>query len=101
MAKVTFRDKSGDPMSKIATSGALGDQLEKVGAKVLAAAKTDPNATYVASLKMQRFITWRARNKRGGSAARVSVQVGAAPIIGSRVEAKRGTLSRALGRAGL
>ena len=65
-------------------------RLEEIGSKVLSAAKSDPNPTYVASLRMNTF----------ESRSRVSVQVGAAPIIGMAVEAKRGTLARALGQAG-
>lgn len=94
MSKVTFKAGRGDALSKIARSDALAVQLERIAKPVLDAAKSDPNPTYVASLRMRRFFT---RGKRG----RVSIQIGAAPIIGSRVEAKRGTLARALGRAGL
>lgn len=94
MAKVTFRDKPGQPLGKIARSDALAEQLEKFGSEVLASAKRDPNEEYTSTLDMHRFYT-------SGRSGRVSVQVGAAPIIGSRVEAKRGTLQRALGSAGL
>lgn len=64
--------------------------LEGIGSQVLAGAQSDPNPEYVASLRMQVF--------QGRS--RSTVQVGAAPIIGMAVEAKRGTLARALGGAG-
>ncbi len=63
--------------------------LEGIGEQVLAAAKSDPNPVYVESLEMQTFMT----------KDRARVQVGAAPIIGMAVEAKRGTLARALGAA--
>lgn len=94
MARVTIRPSNGDALSKIARSDALAEQLETIARPVMDAAMTDPNPTYVESLRMRRFYT---RGKRG----RVSIQIGAAPIIGSRVEAKRGTLSRALGSSGL
>lgn len=61
--------------------------LEGIGEQILAAAQSDPNPVYVASLRMQTFET----------KDRAHVQVGAAPIIGMAVEAKRGTLARALG----
>jgi len=61
--------------------------LEGIGSQILSAAQSDPNPTYVASLRMQTFDT----------RDRTHVQVGAAPAIGMAVEAKRGTLARALG----
>lgn len=64
--------------------------LEGIGEQVLAAAKSDPNPVYVASLRMQTFET----------KDRAHVQVGADPNIGMAVEAKRGTLARALGSTG-
>jgi len=64
--------------------------LEDIGGQILDAAKSDPNPAYVDSLDMHTFT----------SRSRVTVQVGAAPIIGMRVEAKRGTLARALGSVG-
>jgi len=92
-AKVRFETKAYTykAMGNVMKSRKLGAALEDIGAKVIAAARQDPNAAYVASLEMRQFV----------SADRVSVQIGAHPVIGSRVEAKRGTLSRALGRAGL
>jgi len=94
MTKVTFKEFPGQPMGKIARSDSIAEQLEKIGIVVLAAAKRDPNNAYTETLDMHRFYS----RGRGG---RVSIQVGAAAIIGSRVEAKRGTLQRALGSAGL
>jgi hypothetical protein len=55
--------------------------------EVLAA--TDPNSVYVTSLDVHTFTT-----------DRVVAQVGAAPHIGTAVEAKRGTLAKALARVG-
>lgn len=71
----------------ILKSPKLRAQLEDIGQQVLDAASTDPNQTYVDTLEMHTF----------ESSSRVTVQVGAAPGIGMAVEAKRGTLARALG----
>ena len=96
MAKVTIDSGafSFQAIGRVMKSRKLGEQLEKIARPVLEAAQEDPNPEYVASLRMKQFVS----SGRGG---RVSVQIGAAPIIGERVEAKRGTLARALGRAGL
>lgn len=77
----------------IAQSQAIAGELAGIAAAVLAAAQNDPNPEYVASLQIRQFITT-------GRLGRVSYQVGAAPVLGDRVEAKRGTLARALGAAG-
>ena len=74
-------------IDEILKSPELQAILEDLGEQVLSAAKSDPNKTYTDSLEMQTF----------QSSSRVSVQVGAAPGIGTAVEAKRGTLARALG----
>lgn len=92
MARVRF--KATGSLDKAAKSAALAAQLKAIAAPVLSAAQRDPNEAYVASLEMRTFTT-------GGRAGRVSVQIGAHPVIGSRVEAKRGTLARAMGAAGL
>ena len=81
-------------LSRIAKSNELGDYLEGWGESVLEAARSDPNEYYVSTLRMRRFVS-------SGPSGRVSVQIGAAPVIGSRVEAARGTLARALAAAGL
>lgn len=80
-------------LSKIARSDELAEQLEPVADAILSAARSDPNEVYVASLRKRKFTS---RGRRG----RVSWQVGAAPVIGRRVEAKRGTLARVLARLG-
>ena len=80
-------------ISKIAYSPELSAIVRSAAEPVFEAAKSDPNATYVAGL---RFYEHRSRGRRG----RVSWRIGAAPIIGARVEALRGTLARALGRVG-
>jgi hypothetical protein len=91
-AKVTFKQTGS--LERVAKSDELGDQLEAIAAPALRSAQRDPNAAYVASLRMRRFVS---RGREG----RVSIQIGADPVLGSRVEAKRGTLARALGEAGL
>lgn len=94
MAKVTIKSGNRSAISRIAKSDYIADQLEPIAARVLDAAQQDPNPEYVRTLRMRRFVT-------GGRLGRVSIQIGAAPRIGGRVEAKRGTLARALGQAGL
>lgn len=78
----------------IMKSDGVAELLEDLAEPVLTAAKQDPNEFYVSTLSMHRFYT-------DGRSGRVSVQVGAAPEIGGLVEAKRGTLARAMGLAGL
>jgi len=95
-ARIRFESKAGsyEALGNVMKSRKLGAALEEIGAKVLAAAKSDPNEAYVASLQMRQFVS-------SGSKGRVSVQIGASATLGGRVEAKRGTLQRALGSAGL
>lgn len=96
MAIVTIKPGPGGykALGRVMKSDRLAEQLEAIAEPVLEAARQDPNAAYVASLQMRRFVS----SGRGG---RVSIQIGAHPVIGARVEAKRGTLQRALGSAGL
>lgn len=91
MSKVTFRGGSSGYFSirRVMKSDDLAEQLEKIAQPVFDAAFQDPNEVYTASLQMGRFYS-----------DRVTIQIGAAPGIGDRVEAKRGTLARALGRIG-
>jgi|GEM_PF-1332408 len=93
--KVTFKTNANSykALSNVMKSRKLGALLEEIAQPIMDEAKRDPNPTYVASLRMYQHVS-------SGSAGRVSVRIGAAPIIGSRVEAKRGTLARALGKAG-
>jgi len=77
-------------LSEIMLSSEMEAELLKLGERVEAAASTDPNPAYVETLETHVF---RTRD-------RVHVQVGAAPGIGLAVEAKRGTLARALGSVG-
>jgi hypothetical protein len=70
-------------------SAAMVKILTDIGDKVMDSASTDSNPEFVDSLRLQVF----------EASDRAVVQVGAAPIIGMAVEAKRGTLSKALGAA--
>ena len=92
MAKVTIKQTGS--LENVAKSDKLGDQLEQIADPVWDAVNRDPNAAYVASLRRRRFVS---RGRQG----RISIQIGADPVLGSRVEAKRGTMARALGEAGL
>lgn len=91
MAK--HRWKANRPIRDIAVSSELGDLLETLAAPVLAAAQQDPNPEYVESLQMRRRLSKGAR-------ARVAIIVSAAPGVGGSVEAKRGTMGKAINRAG-
>lgn len=91
MAKYGWR--SIRPIREIAVSDELERVLMGLAAPVMASAETDPNPEYVASLQLRAF---RSRGRLG----RVSANVTAAPYIGSAVEAKRGTLGRAISHAG-
>ncbi|KTS90675.1 hypothetical protein NS183_07770 [Microbacterium testaceum] len=85
--------KSIRPIKDIAVSEELEKVLMRLAEPVLASAETDPNPDYVESLRLRAF-------RSGGRRGRVSANVTAAPFIGSAVEAKRGTLGRAISRAG-
>lgn len=85
--------KSNRPIKDIAVSEELEQVLMRLAAPVLASAESDPNPKYVETLQLRAF-------RSGGRRGRVSANVTAAPFIGSAVEAKRGTLGRAISRAG-
>lgn len=85
--------KVSRPLKELAVSTELEGVLMKLAQPVLSAAEQDPSPEYVESLQLRAF-------RSGGARGRVSANVTAAPIIGSRVETKRGTLGRAIGRAG-
>jgi hypothetical protein len=91
MAKVTVN--FGRSLSSIAKGKEVADALEPVADRVMAYARRDPNEYYVSTLRKKLFVS-------PGRLGRVSWQVGAEPTIGVRVEAKRGTLARALGMVG-
>lgn len=88
------RWKANKPFSVIAQSEQLAVVLEAQARPVFDAMNDDPNEFYRKTLRMFRV---RSKGKRG----RVSVHVGVDSVIGARVEAKRGTLSKAIARAGL
>lgn len=92
MARVTIKFE-GQALGRIARSEPLAQTLEGIAQPVLAQAQNDPNEYYVSTLRMRRFYS-------SGRRGRVAIQIGAAPQIGSRVEAIRGTLARALGLIG-
>jgi len=96
MSKVTIKTNgaSWGVIRRLMKSEVVADQLEPFAQAVFDAAFRDPNDEYTASLQIGKFYS----SGRGG---RVSWQVGAGPGIGENVEAKRGTLQRALGEAGL
>lgn len=92
MARVTVVGgaRTRKAIGNVMKSRKLEDQLRPLAEAVLEGAQSDPNPVYVSGLRMQMFLT-----------DRVTFQIGAAPVIGARVEAKRGTLARAVGKAGL
>lgn len=94
MARKKVRWKANEPLSMVATSDELAGVLEKAAKPVYDAMAEDPNEFYRKTLRMKRFVS-------GGRRGRVSIQVGVEDRIGARVEAKRGTMSRAIARAGL
>lgn len=87
MARVTI--KGNLPIGKIAKSGELLAQLEPFADRIGDAVRRDSNDVFVASIRKKPF-------RSGGRLGRVSWQVGAAPIVGRRVEAKRGVFARAI-----
>lgn len=86
-AKVTIRGNL--PISRIAKSPELSNQLEPFAERIYNAARRDTNERFVATIRKRPFTS-------RGRAGRVSWQVGAAPLIGRRVEAKRGVFARAV-----
>lgn len=96
MAKVTIKSTSTTRRALIALkkSDFIAAKLKPFADDVMDAAKQDPNPEYTKTLQKRTFVT-------GGPQGRISWQIGAARKIGARVEAKRGTLARALGSAGL
>lgn len=88
-----YRWKANRPLSEIALSPELEEVMMDLAEPVLRAAQEDPNPEYVEGL---RLTAYRTRGRRG----RVTANIKAAPGIGSAVEAKRGTMGRAIGNAG-
>jgi hypothetical protein len=81
-------------MRAIAHSESVSAFLKPVADAVHAQAAQDPNPRYVAALRV-------LEHHSSGAFGRVSWRVGCLiPSLGARVEAKRGTLARAMGAAG-
>ena len=78
-------------LGRILNSDEMEDVVSGIARDVLQNIR-DPNAAFMASLRTQTFHTTSGRGVK-----RVVGQVGAAPGVGSRVEAARGPLARALG----
>lgn len=88
------RLKQLQSLGVILDSEEMGAYVGGIARDVMGAV-SDPNAQFMASLRWQTFHT-----RSGRGVARVVGQVGAEPVVGARVEAKRGPLARALGAAG-
>lgn len=84
---------SGSPIPGLAKSRETAAALEPVADDIYAELEQDPNEYFRATLRKKTFTT-------SGPRGRVSWQVGVDPTIGRRVEAKRGTIARALARLG-
>lgn len=84
-------EQVGRPLNAIAKSAETKAQLEPIADQIFEAASNDSNPDYVASLRKRPFL-WT------GPGGRWTWQIGAAPTIGARVEAKRGTMGRAVGQ---
>lgn len=92
-AQVVFKNENRQTIAKIAKSGKLLLQLEPIADEIMSEAQQDPNKEFVASLRKRMFVS-------SGPRGRASWQVGAHPIIGARVEAKRGVFHRIMARLG-
>lgn len=84
------RIKQIRPLSEILTSSEMQAIVMAKAEAIRSIAAQDPNEFYVQTLDAH---PWTSRD-------RVHGQVGAGSEIGARVEAKRGTLGRALGASG-
>jgi hypothetical protein len=83
-------DKRG--VKELLNSADVADGLRPFAASVESAARRDPNPEYSESIRV-------TEHRSQGRAGRVSLRIGATPAFGMAVEAKRGTLARALGEA--
>ena len=79
-------------MRELLSSSGVAAELARVAEPVADAARRDPNAEYAASIRV-------TEHRSSGRSGRASARVGATPAFGMAVEAKRGTLARALGGA--
>ncbi|WP_353809078.1 hypothetical protein [Agromyces sp. SYSU T00194] len=89
-----MRWRANKPLTIVATSEELAQVLEAQAQPVHDAMAEDPNEFYRKTLRMKRFVS-------SGARGRVSIQIGTESRIGARVEAKRGTMAKAISRAGL
>lgn len=97
MSKVTVKPArtARKAMRGLAHSEGVSAFLRPVADKIHSQAAQDPNPRYVAALRT-------LEHHSGGHGGRVSWRVGCLiPSLGARVEAKRGTLARAMGGAGV
>lgn len=94
MTKVTIRSLNRQTIDRLARSQGVEDVLSRVAVDVARELRKDPNQEFVDSIQRRRFL-------RTGRRGRVTIQVGAHPVIGLRVEAKRGVFQRALAVLGL
>ena len=91
MARVKIKmNRAG--MRELLTSAEMAAHMREVAEPVEAAARRDPNPEYAESVRLTDHVS-------AGRSARASSRVGAHPAFGMAVEAKRGTLQRALGEA--
>lgn len=91
-ANVTVK---GDlPIKQFAKSQALAEQLKPFAQDVFYSVDRDSNKEFTSTLRVKQRIS-------SGRLGRISWQIGAAPKIGRRVEAKRGVFARAIAAAGL
>lgn len=89
MAQFTaLRGGRGAP-ARLAKSRGIVDAIEPVAERVLAAAKTDPNATY------SRAVYKRVDRKNRNRARWIITLPPYLEVMARRVEAKRGTMRRA------
>ena len=88
MARVKVKMISSGMAELLSSHEVLGE-LEDVAGPVESAARRDPNPEYSESVRLTEH----------RSPSRVSARVGASTAFGMAVEAKRGTLARALGEA--
>lgn len=79
-------------MRELLNSAEIAAEMARVAEPVADAARRDPNPVYAESVRV-------TEHRSQGRAGRASARVGAAPYFGMAVEAKRGTLARALGEA--
>lgn len=90
MAKRTKIQLQGRGIRDLLHDDGLANHLQGLGDRVEQIARSDPNPKYRESIRV-------TVHHSDGSRSRVSVRIGAMPYLGTAVEARRGTLQRALG----